>query len=53
MIDFLTLASYEQYRRALAEDPSHKKNAAELEGSGAIVTLHRSIIERIGDDQPG
>lgn len=36
LIDFLTLASYEQYRRALAEDPDHKKNAAELERSGAI-----------------
>ena len=52
IIDFLTLASYEQYRRALAEDPDHRKNAAELERSGAIVALHRSIIERIGNDPP-
>jgi|ERR1700691_5749588 hypothetical protein len=53
LIDFLTLASYEQYRRALAEDPDHKKNAAELERSGAIVALNRSIIERVGTEKTG
>jgi hypothetical protein len=51
LIDFQTLASYEQYRRALAEDPDHKKNAADLERSGAIVAMTRSIIERVGDGQ--
>jgi len=51
LIDFPTLASYEQYRIALAADPDHKKNAAELEQSGAIVALNRSIIERVGDCQ--
>jgi hypothetical protein len=29
LIDFDTLASYEQYRRVLAEDPDHQRNAAE------------------------
>lgn len=53
LIDFLTLASYEQYRRALAEDSDHQKNAAELERSGAIVALNRSIIERIGTEKTG
>jgi hypothetical protein len=47
LIEFLTLASYEQYRRALAADPDHKSNAAALERSGAIVALHRSFIERV------
>lgn len=53
LIDFLTLASYEQYRSALAEDPVHKRNAAELERSGAIVAMNRSIIQRVEDAQGG
>jgi hypothetical protein len=47
LIDFDTLASYEQYRHVLAEDPGHKKNTAELEQTGAIVAMNRSIIERV------
>jgi hypothetical protein len=47
LIDFLTLASYEQYRKALADDDDHKKNAVELERSGAIVSMMRSFIERV------
>ena len=49
LIDFDTLASYEQYRHVLGEDPGHKKNAAQLEQSGAIVALNRSIIQRVSD----
>jgi hypothetical protein len=49
LIDFATLSSYEQYRRALADDSLHRKNAAELERSGVILAMNRSIIERIGD----
>src|ERR1700733_12784987 len=49
LIDFLTLASYEQYRKALAEDPLHQRNADELTRSGAIVNMERSIIERCSD----
>ena len=47
LIDFTTLASYEQYRRRLAEDPDHTKNVAELERSGAILTMNRSLLERV------
>ena len=53
IIDFPSLATYEQYRCALADNPDHKKNAAELTRSGAIVAMNRSIIERIEDGQNG
>jgi hypothetical protein len=48
LIDFLTLGAYEAYRKALADDPLHKKNAGELTKSGAIVNMERSIIQRHG-----
>lgn len=47
LIDFATLAAYEQYREALANDPEHKKNIAKLEQSGAIVAMNRSIFQRL------
>lgn len=47
LIDLPTLAAYEQYRAALANDPEHKKNVARLEQSGAIVSMNRSIIRRL------
>jgi NIPSNAP len=53
LISFATLASYEQYRRVLAEDPMHRKNAAALERSGVIVAMKRSIIEQVGDEPTG
>ena len=46
LIDFLTLASYEQYRKALVDDPLHQRNADELTRSGAVINMERSIIER-------
>ncbi len=49
LIDFLTLASYEQYRKALAEDPLHQRNADELARSGAIVNMERSLLLRCSD----
>jgi NIPSNAP len=49
LIDFLTLASYEQYRKALAEDPLHQLNAEELTRSGAIVNMERSLLMRCSD----
>jgi hypothetical protein len=52
LINFSSLAGYEQYRRALADDPLHRKNAAELERSGVIVAMNRSIIEQVVDE-PG
>ena len=47
LIDFPTLAEYERYRTALANDPDHKTNLARLEQSGANVAMSRSIIQRI------
>jgi uncharacterized protein (DUF1330 family) len=49
LIDFSTLASYEQYRKALADDPLHERNAEKLTRSGAVVNMERSIIERCCD----
>jgi hypothetical protein len=53
LIDFLTLGAYKAYRKALAEDPLHKRNAAALEQSGVILNMERSIIERRGDSKRG
>ncbi|HZQ70297.1 MAG TPA: NIPSNAP family protein [Terriglobales bacterium] len=47
LIELPTLAAYEQYRKALAEDGEHKKNAARLEQSGVILAMDRSIIQRL------
>ena len=47
LIDFVTLDDYLAYRRALAEDPDHKRNVAELERNGVIVSMNRSMIERL------
>jgi hypothetical protein len=49
LIDFATLADYEEYRQRLADDPTHKRNAAALVESGAVVNMERSIISRHGD----
>ena len=49
LIDFLPLASSEQYRTALADDPLHQRNAGELTRSGVIINMDRSIIERCSD----
>ena len=46
LIDIPNLAEYEKYRRELAEDPSHKKNAARLEQGGAVLITNRSLIQR-------
>jgi NIPSNAP protein len=47
LIDLPTLAAYEQYRAALANDPEHKKNVARLEQSGVILSMNRAIIQRV------
>jgi hypothetical protein len=47
LIDLPTLAAYEQYREALANDPDHKKNATRLEQSDAVLSMNRSIIQRV------
>jgi hypothetical protein len=48
LIDFESLAAYEQYRATLANDPEHKTNAARLEESGVIISVNRSLIRRAG-----
>jgi hypothetical protein len=50
LIDFPSLAAYEQYRAKLANDPEHKSNVTRLERSGAVAAMNRSIIERVGRD---
>jgi hypothetical protein len=50
-IDFLTLASYEQYRKALADDPLHQHNADELTRSEAVINMERSIIEHCSGEK--
>jgi NIPSNAP len=47
LIDLPNVAAYEQYRNALANDPDHKKNAARLEQTGAVLAMNRSIIQRM------
>jgi hypothetical protein len=47
LIDLPSLAAYETYRQALADDPDHKKNIARLEESGAGVAMNRSFIRRV------
>ncbi|HLJ46006.1 MAG TPA: NIPSNAP family protein [Bryobacteraceae bacterium] len=48
LIDFPSLADYERYRAALAADADHKKNVERLEKSGAVLSMTRSIIKRVG-----
>lgn len=50
LIDFSTLATYEQYRGTLANDAAHKENVVRLEQSGAIIAMNRSVIERVAQD---
>ena len=46
LIEFPSLAKYEQYRHILAEDAAHRKNNAELESTGAVLSIVRSIVKR-------
>lgn len=47
LIDLPSLAAYEDYRKALADDPEHKENIARLGQSGARVAMNRSFIRRV------
>jgi hypothetical protein len=47
LIDLPSLAAYETYRKALADDPEHKRNITRLEQSGAAVAMNRSFIQRV------
>ena len=47
LIDFPSLAEYEVYRAKLAAHPLHKKNVAALESKGAVLSIQRSLIQRV------
>jgi hypothetical protein len=47
LIDLPSLAAYETYRQALADDAEHEVNATRLLQSGAAVTMDRSFIRRV------
>ena len=49
LIEVETLADYERYRHALAEHPTHVRNATALAESGAVLSMERSFIRRHGD----
>jgi hypothetical protein len=49
LIDFMTLGAYELYRKTLAADPLHQRNADELTRSGVIIKTERSLLERCHD----
>jgi len=51
LIDFESLGAYEQYRKALAADPLHQRNADELTRSGVIINMERSLFERCSDNR--
>ena|ERR1700742_4971246 len=53
LIDFASLAEYEIYRAKLAEHPLHKKFAGELQHSGALIAVERSIIQRVEPPSAG
>jgi hypothetical protein len=47
VIDFASLAEYEIYRSKLAAHPIHKQNVEVLEQSGALLSISRSLIQRV------
>jgi hypothetical protein len=46
LIDFPSLAAYEQYRAKLAADPEHTEIAQRCAGSGCILIEDRSFLQR-------
>ena len=53
LINLPNMRAYEEYRNALATDPSHKENAARLEQSGAVMAMNRTIIQRFEPNHRG
>ena len=47
LIDLPSIAAYETYRQALADDPEHKSNVARLAECGTSVVMTRSFIQRV------
>jgi hypothetical protein len=48
LIDFPSLAVYEEYRRRLMEDPGAKANVALADESGCILVEDRSFMKWVG-----
>ncbi|MBE7200676.1 MAG: NIPSNAP family protein [Parafilimonas terrae] len=48
LIEFASLDLYERYRETLAADPIHRRNAAALAESRALLAIERSFIRRHG-----
>ena len=46
LIDFASLAAYEQYRERLARDPAALEVLRQVERSGAVLIEDRAVIER-------
>jgi hypothetical protein len=47
VIDFPSLADYEVYRAKLAAHPLHIKYVEQLEKTGALLSIHRSLVKRV------
>jgi len=47
LIDFPSLAEYEIYRAKLAAHPLHKKYVDLVQSSGALLSIQRSLIQRV------
>lgn len=46
-IDVGTMAEYEIYRAKVAENPKHKEYAANVQASGVIRSVYRTILQRV------
>ena len=49
LIDFPSLAAYEQYRERLASDPEAGECLRRVEKSGAILVEDRAILRRVAE----
>ena len=47
VIDFPSLTEYEIYRAKLAAHPLHKQYVEALERTGALLSIQRSLIQRV------
>ena len=52
-IDVGTMAEYEIYRGKLAAHPQHIENVKKIEASGAIHSIYRAIIQKVGHKDAG
>jgi NIPSNAP protein len=50
LIDFPSLAAYEEYRGRLMDDPEVKQNVAQAERSGCILLEDRSFMKWVGGE---